>query len=186
MAISPLSCIYKVYSGILNNRLVLYFEDLNWFADEQNGFRKKNRSRQDHAYILNSIVKNRQSENLHTYAAFVDMQKAFDWLDRDLLMLKLLMNNISGKIYRAIKSIYSGTISSIHLGEHMTGSSCNARVRQGDVLSGVPDLWDRNKILRCGDLSHLHVPDCIWVLFCLICDNSSQFSILFWIMYYYE
>ena len=41
MAISPLSCIYKVYSGILNNRLVLYFEDLNWFADEQNGFRKK-------------------------------------------------------------------------------------------------------------------------------------------------
>ena len=32
-------------------------------------------------------------------------------------------------------------------------------------LSGVPDLWDRNKILRGGDLSHLHVPDCIWVFF---------------------
>ena len=24
----------------------------------------------------------------------------------------------------------------------------------------MPDLWDRIKILRCGDLSHLHVPDC--------------------------
>ena len=33
------------------------------------------------------------------------------------------------------------------------------------LLSGVPDLWDRNKILRGGDLSHLHVPDCIWVNF---------------------
>ena len=33
------------------------------------------------------------------------------------------------------------------------------------LLSGVPDLWDRNKILRGGDLSHLHVPDCIWVFF---------------------
>ena len=32
-------------------------------------------------------------------------------------------------------------------------------------LSGVPDLWDRNKILRGGDLSHLHVPDCIWIFF---------------------
>ena len=32
-------------------------------------------------------------------------------------------------------------------------------------FSGVPDLWDRNKILRYGDLSHLHVPDCIWVFF---------------------
>ena len=33
------------------------------------------------------------------------------------------------------------------------------------LLSGVPDLWDRNKILRCVVLSHLHVPDCIWVFF---------------------
>ena len=32
-------------------------------------------------------------------------------------------------------------------------------------LSGVLGLWDRNKILRGGDLSHLHVPDCIWVFF---------------------
>ena len=32
-------------------------------------------------------------------------------------------------------------------------------------LSGMPDLWDRTRILRCGDLSHLHVPDCIWVFF---------------------
>ena len=40
------------------------------------------------------------------------------------------------------------------------------------LLSGVPDLWDRNKILRDGDLSHLHVPDCtccIWVLFYFVC-----------------
>ena len=51
-------------------------------------------------------------------------------------MLKLLMNNISGKVYRAIKCMYSGIISSILLGEHMTDSfSCNAGVRQGDVLS---------------------------------------------------
>ena len=29
-------------------------------------------------------------------------------------------------------------------------------------------LRDRNKILRGGDLSHLHVPDCIWVFFYLV------------------
>ena len=33
------------------------------------------------------------------------------------------------------------------------------------LFSGVPDLWGRTKILRCGDLSHLHAPDCIWVFF---------------------
>ena len=36
------------------------------------------------------------------------------------------------------------------------------RGKHGYFLSGVPDLWDRNKILRGGDLSHLHVPDCIY------------------------
>ena len=33
------------------------------------------------------------------------------------------------------------------------------------LLSGVPDLWDRNKILSGGDLSHYQVPHCIRVFF---------------------
>ena len=33
------------------------------------------------------------------------------------------------------------------------------------LLSGVPDLWDRNKIMSCGDLSHYQVPHCIRVFF---------------------
>ena len=33
------------------------------------------------------------------------------------------------------------------------------------LLSGVPDLWDRNKILSVGDLSHYQVPHCIRVFF---------------------
>ena len=33
------------------------------------------------------------------------------------------------------------------------------------LLSGVPDLWHRSKILRCGDLCHPHVLACIWVSF---------------------
>ena len=32
-------------------------------------------------------------------------------------------------------------------------------------LSGVPDLWDRNKILSGGDLSHYQVPHCMRVFF---------------------
>ena len=52
-------------------------------------------------------------------------------------------------------------------------------------LSGVPDYFDRNKILSGYDLSHYQVPHCIksFILFCLICVYSSQFSIIFWIMY---
>ena len=53
------------------------------------------------------------------------------------------------------------------------------------LLSGVPDYFDRNKILSGYDLSHYQVLHCIksFLLFCLICVYSSQISILFWIMY---
>ena len=33
------------------------------------------------------------------------------------------------------------------------------------LLSGVPDFFDRNKILSGGDLSHYQVPRCIRVFF---------------------
>ena len=36
------------------------------------------------------------------------------------------------------------------------------------LLSGVPDFFDRNKILSGGDLSHYQVPHCIRVFFYLI------------------
>ena len=39
------------------------------------------------------------------------------------------------------------------------------------LLSGVPDFFDRNKILSGYDLSHYQVPHCIksFLLLCLIC-----------------
>ena len=46
------------------------------------------------------------------------------------------------------------------------------------LLSGVPDLWDRNKILSGGDLSHYQVPHCIRILFYFVC-----FTTLFCIVY---
>ena len=42
-------------------------------------------------------------------------------------------------------------------------SSFNRRCET--LLSGVPDFFDRNKILSGGDLSHYQVPHCIRVFF---------------------
>ena len=43
---------------------------------------------------------------------------------------------------------------------------CNSVVLS---LSGVPDFFDRNKILSGGDLSHYQVPHCIRVFFYFVC-----------------
>ena len=64
------------------------------------------------------------------------MQKAFDWVDRDLLFFKLLNNNITGKIYWAIKSMYTKTQSCVQLQHTFTDwFTVTNGVKQGDNLS---------------------------------------------------
>ena len=160
-AISLLSCAYKTYSGILNNRLVTFFEDQQWFVDEQNGFRK-GRSCQDHIFCLTSVIRNRFNQKLPTFSAFIDFQKAFDWIDRNLLFYKLLMNNVDGKMYKAIKTLYSGTESAVKVNNLMTDwFQCTSGVRQGDNLSTtlfsifINDLAQDIKNLNAG----IHLAD---------------------------
>ena len=62
-------------------------------------------------YTLNSIIRN----NVSVFAIFIDLKKAFDFIDRDMLLYKLLLHNIDGKIYESIKSIYANTSACVRL-----------------------------------------------------------------------
>jgi len=110
-------------------------ELLGLFADEQNGFRK-GRSCIDHVYTLSTIIKNNVANRKNIYVAFVDMMKAFDWVDRDLMLYKLLYYNIDGKVYNAIRAMYSGTHSCVKLKQMTTDwFQTHYGVRQGDTLN---------------------------------------------------
>ncbi len=47
------------------------------------------------------------NDNAGVYAAFVDFRKAFDMVNRDMLLFRLLENGVDGKMYFAIKNIYN-------------------------------------------------------------------------------
>ena len=87
--ISLLSCVGKMYASLLSNIILSYCELCNILVDEQNGFRK-NRSCNDHIFSLSSIIRNRLNNGKPTFAAFLDMEKAFNKVDRNLLLLRLL------------------------------------------------------------------------------------------------
>jgi hypothetical protein len=72
--ISLLSTISKVYTSLLNQRILNYLEEENKLVDEQNGFRK-GRSCTDHLFTTTSIIKARLREKLSTYCAFIDMKR---------------------------------------------------------------------------------------------------------------
>jgi hypothetical protein len=115
----------------LNKRLVDYLEDNDILVDEQNGF-QRNRSCLGHIFTLNSVTQNFNS----TFVTFIDLQKAFDTVDRELLQYCLLKNGIDGNFYNYIKSLYSDTESCVQLNDVYTDwFQCNTGVRQGDDLS---------------------------------------------------
>jgi hypothetical protein len=116
---------------LINKRITFYLENENLLADEQNGFRR-GRSCEDHIFTLNSLARNQ--DNLHT--AFIDLRKAFDFVDRDMLFYKLLLNGIDGKVYNAVKSMYKHTISCIRINNNVTSwFDCKSGVAQGSNLS---------------------------------------------------
>ena len=80
----------------------------NLLQAEQNGFRR-DRSCQQQIYTLTTVVRNRICENLPTYCAFVNFRKAFDVVDRALLLYRLETMGITGKILNLISKLYSKT-----------------------------------------------------------------------------
>ena len=127
---------------IYSNESVRWWQNFMWrswyciaWMDAQNGFRP-DKSCIDHVYSLTAVLRYRISDKLSTYCAFIDMKKAFDWVNR-MLMCKLLAQfGLQGKLYKAIKSIYSVSSACVRV-----NNSCSdwfditAGVKQGDTLS---------------------------------------------------
>ena len=82
--ITLMCCVAKLYSSILNRRLQKFLEENKILEEEQNGFRAS-RSCIDHIVVLCSILRNRKALGLSTFLSFIDFQKAFDSVDRNLL-----------------------------------------------------------------------------------------------------
>ncbi len=104
--ISLLSCIGKLYTAGLSQRLSKHLESNGYLVNEQNGFRPE-RLCIDHVFVLYDCAKIRLNHYQDTYMTFVDFSKAFDFIQREFLFHKLLDMNVKGKLYTTIKSIYT-------------------------------------------------------------------------------
>ncbi len=71
-----------------------------------------------------------------TYLAFLDAEKTFDHVDRDLLRYKLLRIGIKCDIYESIKNIYKILYCSVNVDNMLTDwLNTKAGVKQGDSFS---------------------------------------------------
>jgi hypothetical protein len=133
--ITIMCCVAKIYSTLLNTRIQKFLDDNSILVDEQNGFRAS-RSCIDHIFSLVTVLRNRKSQGKSTFISFIDFKKAFDSVDRTLLLFKLSKIGISGHMYWAISSLFKNPMSRVVLNDVSTDwFSCPIGVKQGDTIS---------------------------------------------------
>lgn len=93
----------KVIEKVLYNNLYNYLEKYNIFAPEQKGFRKKISINVAIYEFLNMIYP-RVDKRQPVYALFMDMSKAFDFVDHNILLTKLENYGIRGNALTLMKS----------------------------------------------------------------------------------
>ena len=156
--ITILSCLGKLFTSILNDRLNTFSEEFKVLNESQCGFRKQY-STIDSIFILYSFFECLKSKNKKLFCAFVDFEKAFDKVWREALWYKLLLNNINGKMYRLILNMYDNIKSCVVYNNCKSDFfRCENGVRQGENLS--PFLFsiflnDLESYLQSKDVSGL-------------------------------
>ena len=110
--ITLISILAKVYSQLLLNRLTKWSEKCEKISNNQFGF-QKGKSVIDCVFILHSVISKVLNTGQKLYCIFIDYEKCFDKIDRSLLWQKLLTEQVSSKLVKAIKSMYTNVKSCV-------------------------------------------------------------------------
>ena len=79
------------------------------------------------------------NKNRKLYVAFIDFQKCFDTINRNILWPILMKNGIEGKLMKCIKSMYESVKARVKVADNSLTDiiNCTLGVKQGDICSPV-------------------------------------------------
>ena len=93
--ITLISCLEKIFTSVINNRLLKWSNENSIVTDAQFGF-KPGYSITDAIFSLHTVISNVLSSKKKLYCYFVDYRKAFDSVNRYKLLFKLARSGITG------------------------------------------------------------------------------------------
>uniref|UniRef100_A0A8D8Y198 Craniofacial development protein 2 n=1 Tax=Cacopsylla melanoneura TaxID=428564 RepID=A0A8D8Y198_9HEMI len=129
--IALLSHASKILLNVVKNRMKTKVEER--LEEDQFGFRKGKGTREG-ILALRMILERRLEVNKKTVATFIDLEKAFDKVDWELLFKALKKANIDWKDRRFIMKLYKDQSTEINVNED---SKKEAKVRNG-IRQGCP------------------------------------------------
>ena len=130
------SCLSKVFTSIINNRLYKFFAEKGIINDLQIGFMKDSQT-SDHMLVLKTLIDEYiTNKKGGLYFCFVDFRKAYDSVWREGLFYKLLKAGVRGNAFNVIESMYRKSECCVKInGERTDFMSDSVGVKQGEVLS---------------------------------------------------
>ena len=136
-------------------RLTKFIDERKLLSVNQVGF-LKGKSTSDHIFLLQTIIEKVVKKGKRKlFVAFVDFKKAYDTVDRDLLLRQLKHLGINGLFLKNIASMYEKTKYSIKLSKgYLDALNSNLGLKQGCPLS--PILFN----LYIDDISYIFDEDC--------------------------
>ena len=127
----------KIFTKLINNRLVMWADENNVTHEEQAGYRK-NYSTADQIFTLQCLVQKYLCKKKGWCdVIFVDFSKAFDAIPHLLLWLKLINTGIHGRVLKVLRSMYLALKSCVRTPEGITNFFNVKQVPDRDVCLAI-------------------------------------------------
>ena len=164
--ISLLSNVDKVLEKLVHKRMIKFLNRNNIIYNRQFGFRRKHST--VHGLVtLTEDIKKSIDEGKLTCGVFIDLQKAFDTVDHEILLKKLETYGFRGLANNWFSSYLSNRKQYVHVsGEESDYREIKHGVPQGSVLG--PILF----LLYINDLSNA-------IVYCLIYNFADDTAIVY-------
>ena len=135
--ISLLPTMYKLFSGVLSQRITKASVDLEWMSPEQKGFLPGVNGIQEHTQLLRTVVEDAKANRTDMAMAFLDLRNAFGSIPHGILEELFSSLPIPSQLRKIIKDIYTTNQINFVAGNNTIPIHPTAGVRQGDALSTV-------------------------------------------------